>query len=104
MGVDQIGRSIGWGEALRLVTILAGDTSSQLAVSLAGWKHSVSREAMILADLFDVQLASKSKKKPKPYPRPWETSTTTKRHGNVGGRSRAEVVAILNAHGHSLPV
>jgi hypothetical protein len=84
--------------------VLAADTSSQLAVSIAGWKYAVSREAMVLADLFDVQLASKSKKKPKPYPRPWEQDKSTERRGNAAGRSRSEVATILNAHGHNLPV
>jgi hypothetical protein len=105
VGVDQVGRKITWGEAMRLLTVLAADPSSHLAAALAGWSHPMSREAMILADLFDVQLASKSKKKPQPYPRPWvKKGMASKRHGDTAGRSRADVVAILNAHGHQLPV
>lgn len=94
-----------WGEALRLVALLAADPSSQVAARFAAWERPISREEMVLADLFDVQLASKSKKKPSPYPRPWaKTGSTSERKGNAAGRSRAEVVEILNAHGHSLPV
>lgn len=96
-----------WGEAIRLTRILRADPSSMLAAAMEGWDHPISREALALMDLFDLDMAVNSgKKKPKPHPgRPWKpTGKTTQRHGDVGGRSRAEVVEILNAHGHSLPV
>lgn len=60
-----------WGEATRLVGVLAADPSSALCAALAGWEHPFSREALILADLFDVQYASKAKRRPQPWPRPW---------------------------------
>jgi hypothetical protein len=95
----------------RLVAILRYDPSSAIAAALAGWDHPVSREALILMDLFDLdmQVATAGSKgsKAKPHPgRPYKTETekTVRRHGNAAGRSRAEVVAILNAHGHALPV
>lgn len=88
-----------------MLTVLAADTTSQIAVALAGWKYPVSREAMVLADLFDMQLGSKSKKKPAPYPRPWvKDGSSVERKGNAAGRSKAQVRDILNAHGHNLPV
>lgn len=99
----EVGGRMTWGEAIRLTRVLANDPASMVAAALAGWKYPFPREAAILADLFDVQLASKSAKRPKPYPRPWPDGTTDKKHyGDTGGRTRAEVVAILNAHGHAL--
>jgi hypothetical protein len=97
-----------WGEVLRLLTILRADPSSMIAAAMEGWTHPVSREALILMDHFDLDMrvATGDKKKAPPHPgRPWSQSAkTTQHHGKVGGRSRAEVVAILNTHGHQLPV
>lgn len=105
-----MGESMGWAEAVRLVKILRADPSSMTAAALEGWSHPISREALILMDKFDLDMAvatgGKKGARPKPHPgRPWKPDErTTKKHGDAGGRTRAEVVAILNAHGHSLPV
>ena len=101
---------MGWGEAVGLVKILRADPSSMIAAALEGWSHPISREALILMDQFDLDMAAATSgskgRKPKPHPgRPWKPSDkTVQKHGNTAGRSRAEVVAILNAHGHALPV
>lgn len=89
-----------WGEALRLCEVLASDPSSHVAAAIGRWDHPVSREQAVLMDLFDLQHAAKSKKKPKPYPRPWPAEGTRRRGKTT--RTRAEVVAILNDHGHQL--
>lgn len=68
-----------WGEAVRLTKILTGDPSSQVAAAIVGWEYPFSWEAVLLADLVDVQVASKSKKKQKPWPRPWKKSDKSKR-------------------------
>lgn len=107
LGLDALAVDIGWGEAIRLVGILRADPSSALAAAMEGWDHPISREALVLMDLFDLDMAvNAGKKKPQPHPgRPWKsTDRTMQRHGNAGGRSRAEVAQILNAHGHNLPV
>lgn len=83
---------IGWSEAIDLVRILRSDPSSQLTVSIEGWSQPMSREALVLADLIDVQGFSKSKKW-KPYTRPWDVKP--KRIGKTDGRSRSEILAIL---------
>lgn len=63
------------GEAGRLVTHLLKDSSTATAAAVAGWNYPMSREALILADLYDVTvfIASDPKKRSqiKPYPRPW---------------------------------
>ena len=99
---DSVPSDIGWSEALDLVRILRADPASMLAAAMEGWDYPMPREAAILADLYDLQYAKTGAKHRKPYPRPWETKGKTQRYGNTGGRSRAEVVAILNALGHSL--
>lgn len=101
IALDAVPDEMGWDEARDLVQVLTTDPSTALAAALAGWSHPMSREALILADLFDVQHMSKAKKRPAPYPRPWATDGATKtRKGNAGGRSRAEVVDILRRFGH----
>lgn len=76
MSLDRIDRSMSYGEAIRLTSVLATDPSSHVAAALGGWLHPLSRADITLRDLYDVQLASKSKRKPKPYPRPWDEQPT----------------------------
>lgn len=83
-----------YGEAWRLYLILAADPSSQIAAATHNWSHPVSREALVLADLFDLQHASKAKRRPSPYPRPWVASER-KRRGR--GMPREELEALLEA-------
>ena len=65
-----------YGEALRLITVLAGDPSSQTAAALGGWAHPITRTDSTLRDLYDLQHISKAKRKPEPYPRPWDERPT----------------------------
>lgn len=106
LSLRDVGREVSLWEIARLVVIVRQDPSSAIAAAMEGWTHPVSREALILMDLFDLELTINSKRKPKPHPgRPWtQDGPTRERKGNVAGRSRAEVVEILNAHGHQLPV
>lgn len=76
-----------WGEAYRLVGELASDPTSHTAAALGGWEHPFSREAALLADLFDLtHLAHASDKgpRPKPYPRPWPRTDVVRRGSTVG--------------------
>lgn len=91
-----IGRSMSWGEALRLTRILSAETDSQVGAAIAGWSHPASRLDLTLRDLYDLQHQSKAKKRPKPYPRPWPDKTSRR-----FGRTRmtvAELRAVLDAH------
>lgn len=92
------------GEAIRLVQVLQKDPSSQIAAALQGWEFPFDRTTAALLDLFDLEHA-KAAKKPKPHPgRPFDVrGSTTTRKGNVAGRSREEVLAILARFGHPLP-
>lgn len=95
--VSVVGRSVSWAEGARLVSLLSRDPSSWTAASLAGWEYPLSREALILSDLLDIQHASKARKRPAPYPRPWDhlKQALTKRRGNAAGRTPEQVKAIL---------
>lgn len=77
--------AFGWGESWRLYCELLRDPSSHVAAAVSGWQYPASREALTLADLFDVFLRSRRLRgKPKPYPRPWDEPS--KRFGS-GRRS-----------------
>lgn len=103
VGADEIGRSIGWGEAIRLVRILRSDPSTMLAASVEKWEYPLSRTDAILADMWDLSYAKAGAKKRERYPRPFkQKSGKSQAWGDTAGRSREEIVEILRAHGHSL--
>lgn len=109
LGLRDVGDRITLAEIARLAVILRRDPSSAVAAALEGWDYPISREALAILDLYDLTMAANSDGKkgtPKPHGgRPWPLDNKQERRwGNTGGRSREEVVAILNAHGHSLPV
>ena len=98
-----------FGEAIRLLKILRRDTTSQFAASMEGWEFPADRSALYLLDLYDLTVAANSDRKqgkPKPHPgRPYKLEDRDRqKFGNTGGRSRAQVVEILNRLGHTLPV
>lgn len=104
-----IGSELTITEATRLVDGLLADPSSAVHAAVAGWPHPMSIEALIAADQFDLEhlktWAEGGKKGAKPKPhwlRPVTEDDDVQRFGNTGGRSREEVVEILNALGHSL--
>lgn len=103
--LDSVPSEIGWGEALDLVRVLRADPSSMLAAAIEGWDYPLDRLGWMLADLIDVTGASAAGKKWKTYEgRPLKPKDNRKQQwGDTGGRTRAEVVAILNARGHDLP-
>lgn len=88
-----------WGEAVRAVQTLADDPTTRIAAALSGHRRPWSHEWAAVVDLFDL-MHKVHGKNPKPYPRPWPEQGTTRR-GRTN-KSRAEVVSILNAHGHRI--
>lgn len=109
LALTDIGGRMSLWEAARLAVILRCDPSSMIAAALEGWDHPISREALVLMDTYDVHTAVNTdpkKGRPKPHTgRPFSVDTRDRqKFGDTGGRSRAEVVAILNAHGHNIPV
>lgn len=104
LSADSIGREVGWGEAVRLVRILRADPGSMIAAAIEGWEYPFPRDIAAAADLYDLQFAKTGAKNRTPYPRPWKQKGDVRKFGSTGGRTRAQVVEILNAHGHNLPV
>lgn len=66
-----------YGEAWRMFLILRDDPSSQVGAALGEFEYAMNREAMILADVFDLLARANTPPKapkPKPYPRPWNAN------------------------------
>ena len=88
--------------------MLLQNPESHLFAVEAGWKWTVSREQMVLMDLYDLthsSLVPKGKARPKPYPRPWPDEKSTR----IGGkktvrRTVEEVRAILRPHRGPAPM
>ena len=90
----EIGYSIKYGEAYLLVAQLLKDPSSAVFAAANEWDFPLSREGLMLADLFDLlHQANSSKKVRNRYPRPFKQGA--KRVGKTN-RSAADVKKILS--------
>ncbi|MCY7286678.1 MAG: hypothetical protein LH624_00095 [Cryobacterium sp.] len=94
-GLDEVPKRIGWGEALRLVTILRADPGSMLAAALEGWDYPLPRAEAIAMDQYDLAYAATGTKKRQPYPRPFKRDGERTKRGDAGGRTSAQVLALL---------
>jgi hypothetical protein len=83
-----------WAEAYRLAQLLMADPSSQLCAAVNGWDHPFSREAIALADVFDLQRGKNDR-----YPRPWDR--TTRRIGRPS-IPQEQVRQVLRSLGHDI--
>jgi hypothetical protein len=95
-----------WDEAYDLARGLLADPTSRLAAARAGWKQPLSREAMVLADIWDLLVAVNTDKKKrgqaKPYPRPFERKGSGSTRSAKPTVSQAEIDAALRARGYQL--
>lgn len=89
------GKAMRWGEAVRLAMVLARDPGTAVGAAVAEWDYPMRREALVLADLYDLQHTAKAKKRPRPYPRPWGDRQRTRR--GTGRYSVTELRAVLAA-------
>lgn len=93
---------IGWMEGYLLTRALMRDPSSRVQAAAAGWKYPMTRESMILADLYDALVAVNTDKKHKsrivPYARPWPDQN--RRKSAPPKASQKAVRAALAARGH----
>lgn len=91
-----------WSEALRLTRALALDPTSHVAAAVAGWRHPWSHEAIVLANLYDLQhKIAAGKRTPKPHARPWDAQE--RKFGGGARLSKARLRALLDAHRRSAP-
>jgi hypothetical protein len=95
IGLDSVPDVVGWGEAIRLVKVLRADPSSMVAAAAEGWDYPLSRTEAILMDLYDLEYAKTGAKNRKPYPRPYKPVEAQSKRGDSGGRSGAEILALL---------
>lgn len=96
LGLDAIPHVVGFDEAIRLVQVLRADPSSALAASVEKWPHPVTRESVVLMDLYDLVHQAVAKK-PKPYPRPWG-KRIGRRTTDTSSFSQDAVKALLERH------
>lgn len=93
---------VSWHEAWLLTEQLLADPTSHLAAALADWDHPASREALALADVFDLLVAVNTDKRKRSraghYPRPFPLGERTR--STKPQVSQAEVRAALEARGH----
>lgn len=93
---DSIGNQMSWRDAIGCARTLRADPASAIAAALEGWTNPISREALLLMDVFDLEHAVNSKRTPKPHPgRPWDTKGHQERHGDAAGRTNEEVMALV---------
>lgn len=90
---------MGWGEAVRLTTMLARDPSSRVAGAVMEWEAPRSPEWLLLADLYDA-FGVANFKSHKRYPRPF-LDPGERRVGKTA-LTRAEVIAVMRDHGHHI--
>lgn len=90
-----------WGEAWALTNALTADPTSRIGAAVNGWRYPMSREALILADLYDLTLTANTDRKKrgriKPYPRPWKQSGKRSAKPTVDQKT---IRAALAARGH----
>lgn len=92
-----------WSEGWDLTTELLKDPSSHVGAALGGLDYPWSREAAVLADLFDWQRLAhsdpKRRRSLRPYPRPVPVDKDTQRSARPVIAQEA-VKAALAARGH----
>lgn len=98
VGLDRLPVEMSYGEAYRQVLNLANDPSTMFSAKLGGLTHPVTREWLALADLIEMtaHAAGDAKYRYPKRPNPGEAADTS-RVGDTGGRSPAEVMALLRA-------
>ena len=82
-----------------MIRELLSKPESLFHARVAGWDYPISREAMIAADVYDLQLRvalGKKQNRFRPYPRPWPDKNKTRLGGsNKKKRTLSEVLSIL---------
>lgn len=100
MSIDDIGESMTFGEAKDLTEVLHQDPSSWVFAARASWDNPVSREFLVLADIFDA-FAKANFKRPDPYPRPTPDKARTVER--LGERiAPADIAEVLRGFGREV--
>lgn len=91
-----VGRSMSWGEALRLTGILVARPDSEVAVSISEWSHPASFEALALMNLYDLEHRVAAGRRATTYPRPWDKGKRS--FGRGTSMHPDEMRALLDRH------
>lgn len=108
--LNAVGRSMSWGEALRVTERLSLDPSSHVAAAISGWDHPITFEAIVAMNQYDLdhQIAwaqgGKKGGRPKPYPRPWPTTKTKRKTKPDASLTQDQIIAALRMAGHDAPI
>lgn len=108
--LTTVGRSMGFGEAVRLTHALASDPTSQVCAALAGWDYPVTHESIVLMNLYDLEhqiawaQAGGKGHRPTPHVRPWPDRDETKKSAPAPEVTQDQIVAALRAAGHDHPL
>ncbi len=94
-GLRIIGEDMSLAEAARHVKRWLADPSSAVGAEVGSLEHPVSRELLVLMDIWDLEAAKSGAKRPPIYPRPWKQATQTKTRGDAAGRTPDQVKAML---------
>ena len=97
LSLAAIPDDVGWDEALDLISVLRRDPGTAVAAAMEGWDYGISREAVILADIFEMEQATAGVKRPQQHPlKPWRNKGQRNRMGNAGGRTPEAVRSLLS--------
>ena len=69
--LTSVGKSMTWGEAIRLTQVLSLDPASAVGAAVADFDRPTAREALMLMDVYDALEVARLGRKAKRYPRPW---------------------------------
>lgn len=96
--------SLTWVESFAMLNELVQDTSSHTCASVNKWEYAFSREAIQMADLFDltqvIHTSKDDQKKVQLKPRPWKTGRLGESVSQKPVISQEEIRAKLRALGH----
>lgn len=74
-----------------------------VCAAMEGWAYPFPREAIILADLYDLQHARTGAKNRRPYPRPYPEGKVRVRMKPRASVSQEQIRAALASQGHQAP-
>jgi hypothetical protein len=85
---------MGWGEATRLLRLLATDPSAQTCAAVSGWAYPLDRGALTMATVAE-NIARSAGDKRFHYPRPWDEKPKVL---GTASMSVAQMRAFLDKH------
>ena len=99
VSIHDVGGPVPYDEAAHLLKALRSDPSSWYHAAIGGWDYPITREGIVLMELWDLELrkglSKKQRNKFKAFPRPWPAKKSKLGGNNKIRRSIADVKRIL---------